>query len=51
MTEGLLIFAGLIAHAWIGKIISPSASANAVAWVVGVILTLIALYFLLAQIF
>ena len=42
MNEALLIFAGFVAHAWIGKISGPAA--NGVAWVVGVILTVIALW-------
>lgn len=49
MNEALLIFAGFVAHAWIGKISGPPGSVNAVAWVVGAILTLIALYLVLTH--
>jgi hypothetical protein len=47
MNEALLIFAGLIAHAWIGKISDPPASA--VGWVVGLLLTFVALWLVLTR--
>jgi hypothetical protein len=47
MNEALLIFAGFIAHAWIGKIASPAATG--VGWVVGGLLTVIALWLVLTR--
>jgi len=45
--ESLLILAGLIAHAWIGKIADPPASG--VGWVIGGLLTVIAFWLLLTR--
>jgi len=49
MTEALLIFAGFVAHAWIGKISGPPGAVNGVAWFVGVLLTVIALWLVLTH--
>jgi len=47
MTEALLIFAGFVAHAWIAKISGPPPAVNAIAWFVGLLLTIIALWLML----
>lgn len=49
MNDALLIFAGFVAHAWIGKISGPPGPVNTVAWVVGALLTVILLWYLLVN--
>jgi len=39
MNEGMLVFAGLVAYAWIAKIQAPPVVVNAAGWVIGLILT------------
>ena len=43
MNDALLIFAGLVAHAWITRVQGPPARVNAVAWFCAVLLTVIAI--------
>jgi hypothetical protein len=42
-TQAMLIFAGLVAHAWISKVQGPPQVVNAIAWAVGAILTVLVL--------
>lgn len=49
MESALLVFAGFVAHAWISKIASPGPTVNAVAWVVGLLLTIVVLWLVLTR--
>lgn len=47
MESGLLVFAGFVAHAWIAKIQGPPPVVNGIAWVSGLLLTLVAIVLVL----